>query len=124
MAQKLWIPHKLPGLNQMLKSKGSGKHAYNREKRQIQQEIYWLCIEQGITWMEKAWFRFVWVEAKKNRDPDNIAAARKYILDGLVEARRLAGDRWKNILGWQDEFKVNKEAPGVEVYLYEEKPYG
>ncbi len=40
---------------------------------------------------EKVWIGFRW-RVKFTRDPDNVAASAKYILDGLTKAKILKGD--------------------------------
>lgn len=41
---------------------------------------------------------FLWIEIKKNRDPDNIDSARKYIIDGIVAGGLIPGDGWRYIV--------------------------
>lgn len=120
--QTLVIPRTLPGLNEILNAKGSGSHAYNQMKREIEEEIYYLCQAQDIRPVERAEFRFVWMEKDRRRDPDNIVAARKFILDGLVAARRLPGDGWKHVIGFRDEWRVCKNFVGVFVRFFDPWP--
>ena len=59
---------------------------------------------------------------KKNRkrDLDNISAfAHKVIQDGLVQCGLLANDGWKNIVGYSDDFYVDKDNPRIEVTIRE-----
>ena len=60
---------------------------------------------------------FQWQERKRNRDPDNVCAAKKFVLDALVKAGVIPNDGWENIHGFTDEFLVG--TPGVEVSLRE-----
>lgn len=63
---------------------------------------------------------FTYYEANKRRDPDNFAAgARKFILDGLVEAKVIPKDGWGEIAGFTDEWYVDKDNPRVEVVIEE-----
>jgi hypothetical protein len=61
---------------------------------------------------------FHWSCKDDKKDPDNIAFAKKFILDGMVEARVLAGDTWKHIRGLEDFFKVNPKDVGVTVVVW------
>jgi len=127
--QVLRIPHLLPSLNDLLRWKGKGRRGnleYNRIKQEIEREIYYLCTEQGIVWVPRAWFRFTWVERSRRRDMDNISSAgRKFILDGLVSARRLSGDGWKYVIGWEDVFRVDSQDERIEVQIYDQlEQYG
>ena len=61
---------------------------------------------------------FFWRLKNDKIDPDNIAFAKKYILDGMVEARVLQGDGWDRIRGFSDDFEVNPKDVGVVVVVY------
>jgi Holliday junction resolvase RusA-like endonuclease len=58
-------------------------------------------------------------EASRRRDPDNFAAAKKFILDGLVQAGVLADDGWDEVVGFDESWIVDKEKPGVLVTIVE-----
>ena len=58
-----------------------------------------------------------WYEPNRRTDPDNIAAAKKFILDGLQLAGVLKNDGWNEVLGFIDNFEVDKKNPGVEITL-------
>lgn len=60
---------------------------------------------------------FQWFVPNKRKDPDNIAFAKKYILDGLVSAGVLENDSHKQIHGFSDSFCVDKENPRVEINI-------
>lgn len=63
---------------------------------------------------------FRWIEKNKQRDKDNIAFAKKFILDSMQEWGIIPNDGWDQILGFVDEFYVDKKNPRVEVLLYGE----
>lgn len=58
---------------------------------------------------------FNWYCRNMKIDPDNIAAAKKFILDGLQTAGVMENDGWKQIRGFTDDFHIDKENPRVEV---------
>ena len=60
-----------------------------------------------------------WYMRNKRKDKDNIAFAKKFILDGMIQARLIRNDGWKEISGFTDEFHVDKNNPRVEVTIYE-----
>ncbi len=60
---------------------------------------------------------FVWFRTDKRCDLDNIAFAKKSVLDGLVLAGVLAGDGYKFIQQSQDFYVIDKKNPGVEVTI-------
>jgi len=120
-----FIPGPLPGLNELLLAKsvmgipgrkGARFSRYNKLKKHweeiIAQEAH------GIPYIAlPVTIRFHWVEKGRRRDPDNIAAAKKLILDALVSCGVFQGDGWKHIAGFSDEFSVDKDKPGVWVEL-------
>lgn len=53
--------------------------------------------------------RFEWHERTKRRDADNIASAKKYILDALVKNGVLADDSRKYVKGFYDTIIDDKE---------------
>lgn len=58
-----------------------------------------------------------WYCKDRRQDPDNIASAKKFLMDGLQVAGVLPNDGWKNIVGFIDNFFIDKKNPGVEVIL-------
>ena len=58
-----------------------------------------------------------WRTADRRKDPDNIAAGIKFILDGLVKAGILRGDGFSEVSKITHEFTVDKSNIGVEVTL-------
>lgn len=64
-------------------------------------------VKVGITWYCK----------NQKIDPDNLSFAKKFVIDGLVAAGVIDNDGWKNILGFEDRFEVDKVNPRVEIML-------
>ena len=62
---------------------------------------------------------FRWYEPNRRRDKDNIAMAKKFILDSLQEMNVLENDGWTQIMGFIDEFYIDAMNPRVEVLLFE-----
>ena len=63
---------------------------------------------------------FRWIEPNMRRDADNVAFAKKFILDGMVMANVIAGDSRKYVIGIQDEFpEPDPDNPRVEVTIME-----
>lgn len=59
---------------------------------------------------------FTWYTHDLRKDVDNVAFAKKFILDGLVLAGVLEGDGRKYVAGFAGEkFLVDRERPRVEV---------
>ena len=63
---------------------------------------------------------YTFYEENRKRDLDNISAfAHKVIQDGLVKGGLLENDGWKNIVGFSDDFFVDKDNPRIEVIIRE-----
>lgn len=61
------------------------------------------------TFKKRVSIDFLWVEVNKRRDPDNIAFAKKFILDSLVESGKLKNDTQQYIKGFSDRFEQGDE---------------
>ena len=122
--QTLFVPGPILGLNEMLLARGRGHYSYNSKKQQLEERIYYLCWEQKVARFDRAWFWFEWLEPNRRRDKDNVAAGKKFILDGLVKAWRLPGDGWKHVIGWRETFAVDRDNPGVRVHIFRDEPIG
>lgn len=56
-----------------------------------------------------------WYVKNKRKDADNIAFAKKFILDGLVEAGVLPNDNRKYVQGFMDIVKEDRERQRIEI---------
>lgn len=119
MKAQLWVPGPLPGQNEVISSakgfRGSGR-GYSLLKRRWTDTVALLARAAKVPRFHKAVLDFVWLEARRNRDPDNIVSAKKFILDGLVLAGVLPDDGWEHVEGFRDSWGVSKGA-GVLVTL-------
>ena len=62
-------------------------------------------------------FKFTWYRKNKRTDPDNIAFAKKFLLDAMEDIGFIDNDGWKTVAGFIDEFEVDKDNPRVEIEL-------
>ena len=69
--------------------------------------------------LKRVELQFNWYEKNKRRDLDNVAFAKKFILDALQDLSVIENDGWKNIAGFEDKFFIDKTNPRVEVILKE-----
>lgn len=60
--------------------------------------------------------KFTWYVKNRRQDKDNISFAKKFILDGMVDARLIKNDGWGQIGDFTDTFKVDKNER-VEIEL-------
>ena len=117
------IKQKLPRLNQYTIACRSNKYAGAKFKRDIEEAIGW-DIKQALTAKTlhppdgAVVVRFVWHERTKKRDADNIASAKKFILDALVNNGVLKDDSRKYVKGFYDEI-IDDTADFVRVEFRE-----
>ena len=108
----------LPGFNEMEDdwARAHRMKAANKRKMWKQHISRYLG---SVPKFNRIWVDFVYVEPNKSRDPDNIAAVKKLIFDTLVDMKVIKKDGWKNVAGWRDRFKVDKNNPGVHMTIKE-----
>lgn len=117
---KIVIPGTMPGFNEIVKAakQGNRRHQpYNDMKRENTNLVAWTS--NKIPKKKRIFLDITWIEKNKRRDPDNIAAAVKFIWDGLVEAGVIENDGWKQNAGWRNSFEVDKDNPRIEVIIKE-----
>jgi Holliday junction resolvase RusA-like endonuclease len=115
---KLEIPGRLPGLNEIIDAakQGKGKYQpYAMMKEHYTTMIAWLA--KKLPKYEKVGLLITWHEPDRRRDPDNITAGQKFILDGMVAAGTIPNDSQKHIKGIVHRFRVDRKAPRVEVEI-------
>jgi hypothetical protein len=113
-----WIPKRIPGRNEQERAARGHKYGAASLKKKWTRYVR-NCFADADPVKPPVAITCIWVEKNKRRDPDNISAAKKYILDGIVAAGVLPNDGWKQIAGLSDDFIVNKNHPGVAVIIEE-----
>ena len=115
--RSVWIPWidprtKFPSMNDMIDWGALSIFNFRREKKPWYDHIILSTVTmKPIT--ERVLVIMEWREIDKGRDPDNIAAFKKVVIDGLVKSKKLKGDNWKWIAGYADTFTIDKKKPGV-----------
>lgn len=117
MTQKFFIDGVLPGENEIIGAARKHFQRYADMKRSFT-GIAALAIRAAkLKPMRQAGVTFNW-SCLPNRDPDNISAGQKFILDALVWEKILVNDGQKQILFLHHEFKLDPNRRlGVEVKL-------
>ncbi len=124
------IKGRLNGLNEYTEACRKSKFAGARMKKENQQVVR-LYGQNAILKSQlrkvtnfPALFEITWYEPNANRDYDNIVFAKKFILDALVELKILPDDSLKYVRRANDEVKIDKENPRIEVVIKEINDYG
>ena len=120
MIYKVTILGKLPGLNEIIGA-NRGKWYSGAKLKQETDTTCKFCMLKLPILQPPIDLVFDWYEPNKKRDKDNISAGKKFILDALVELKRLPNDGWNEIGAMADRFHVDKENPRVEVTIYDQK---
>lgn len=103
------IPMKLPSLNEYINACRTNRYKGAEIKKRLERDI-----GAWISWIPRfenpIKIHFHWVEENKRRDLDNVAFAKKFILDSMVKQGKLKDDNRKCVTGFIDTFGYDKEA--------------
>ena len=117
---KVIIPGRLDGMNTYIDKCRSHKYQGYKMKEEnqnickceIKRQLKGLQIDKPVR------LHFSWYEPNRKRDKDNISSfGRKVIQDALVDCGVLKNDGWKNVVGFTDEFHVDKQKPRIEIEI-------
>ena len=105
------IPGTLPTLNQYVDSERANRFAAAEMKRKTQERI--VTAMGGIVphFEGEVTVQFEWIRPDARSDKDNVAFAKKFILDALQQAGVIASDSWKLCTPRDVRFAVNKSEP-------------
>ena len=105
MEYKINIPLKFPSLNEYIRACRTNRFQGADMKRSCEQQtaIFLKKTPAVITPVE---IDFRWVETDKRRDLDNIAFAKKFILDAMVAQGILPDDSQRYVVGLSDSFET------------------
>lgn len=117
------IKQKLPSLNEYIAAINKDKYSGNNFKQDIEEMIGW-AIKQALVKgtlkpvKKPCIVEFNWFEKTAKRDCDNIASAKKFILDAMQKQGIIVNDSQRYIKGFRDTF-VKTDSDYVVVTLYE-----
>ena len=116
---RLIIDGRLPGLNDYTLANRTNRFAGAKMKKE-QEEKIGACIRsqlQNVHFDGAVALDFYWYEPNKRRDIDNIAFAKKFILDSLVRNEIIESDSWSGVVSFSDNFAIDKRKPRIEVFI-------
>lgn len=114
---KLTVPGEFPGMNEIVAASKAHPMAYANMKDEHTEAVEWVAKAARVPTMERVEVHCHWVTKNRRRDPDNIAAAAKFVLDGLVKAKVLPSDGWRHVAGIKHTFATDRNNPRVEITL-------
>jgi len=117
MKIKLIIPGELVDLNTYISAERRNRYAGAKIKQEMTDYITLLAKRLKTEIRTPVWITYHWYCKDKRKDKSNIAFAKKFIEDGLVNAGVLKNDGWNDIEKFADEFYIDRENPRVEVEI-------
>lgn len=122
MKQKFIIRGSLPGLNEYINAERTNRYKGAELKGRAESIVLHSLRSLG-KWRAEGpvYMVYHWYCADRRRDKDNISSfGRKVIQDALVKAKILENDGWKQIVGFEDRFYVDRKNPRIVVEIEEE----
>lgn len=108
----------LPGLNEYTAACRAHRQKGAEMKREAEELVGWyLNMARPHPVDGRVHVTFAWYEKDNRRDCDNVAFAKKFILDALVARGTLDGDGRKVVTGFTDTFHVDRTDPRIEVTI-------
>lgn len=113
---KLILPGEFTDLNTYIRLERGSKWGAASRKKIETERVMWECKAQRLSLIDGGrFFIFHWYIKNAKKDPDNIAFAKKFILDGMYQAGILVDDTQQYIKGFVDLFSIDPENPRVEL---------
>ena len=119
------VQAKLPSLNDYVAACRANKYQGAKFKEEVETVIGW-AIRQSVCKRElkptdkPIVLHFEWHERTKRRDADNIASAKKFILDALQKQGIIPNDSRKYVKGFHDTI-IDDKSDFVKVEIIELK---
>jgi len=118
--QELFIPVRMPGLNEFIGATSKSRFSGGAMKKEwTDLTVSYAGVNKLGRFTEPIWVDFHWYEPNLKRDKDNVAFAKKFILDGLQKAGVIKNDNNKGILGFTDHFHYESKLAGVNIIMRE-----
>ena len=112
-----YIPCKFPSLNDYIRECRANKYQAAVTKRAVESYIM-RYMADAPQFKRPVYLSFHWIEHGKKRDPDNVAFAKKFVLDALVKGGHLQNDTARYIAGFSDTFAQGAEY-GLRLHIKE-----
>ncbi|MBR3384952.1 MAG: hypothetical protein IKG69_07100 [Atopobiaceae bacterium] len=120
MTHSFTIEGRMPGLNEFIKAHDVSYKKGNAMKQRETDRAAWCAKAARLPRITcPVVVHFLWVEPNEKRDVDNVAFAKKFILDGLVRARIITNDDRRHLVGFTDTFATDRKRPRIEVTITE-----
>jgi hypothetical protein len=119
-SHRLIIKGNLPNANKYISALSRNRFVGGKLKKESTAVVYYECKAQKLPYIIKPCdFQFKWFVKNRKMDKDNIAFAKKFVLDGLVMAKVITNDTWFYVNSFTDEFFIDAKNPRIEVIINE-----
>lgn len=112
----LEIQGTLPTLNQYVNAERTSRFVAAKIKRETQDAIMWQMLGHPV-FKGHVYVAFTWIRPDMRSDKDNVAFAKKFVLDALQEAGVIKNDSWRMCTPFDLGYKVNKQNPRTIVRI-------
>lgn len=105
-------------LNEYIDSERGNKYSGASLKRKQTMSVANIALSQKFKVPDGLYdVHFQWIKPSMRQDNDNVAFAKKFILDGLVVAKSITGDGPKVINNFRDTFVLDRKLKRVECVI-------
>lgn len=113
------IPGELVSLNEYVDAERRHRQVAAQIKHQQTHQVAWQIKKQKIQPITNfpIHIAYTWYSKDAKKDIDNVSFAKKFINDGLVLAGVIPNDGRKQIVGFSEDFLIDKENPRVEINI-------
>ena len=122
MGYRLEIQGRLASLNEYIAACRTNPYKGAKLKNKSEELVFEAIRSQlhGVHINKPIKVEYTWIEPNRKRDLDNVSSfGRKVIQDALVKARVIKNDGWDDIVGFSDNFKLDKKKPRIEIHIEE-----
>lgn len=116
---KLIFPGEFPSLNEYINAERRNRFIAAKIKKETTLRVVQDCAQTQEHIDYPIHILCGWYTKNERKDPDNVAFAIKFLLDGIVTAGVLKNDTRKDILTISHFFFTDKNNPRVEVLFME-----
>lgn len=117
----VFIPHEFPSRNKLENISRANKFfgaAFKKKYTKLAEMFIRDKVPRGWVPLQRYRIYLRWVCKDERQDPDNVLSGGiKPVMDGMVDAGLVAGDRWKNVESIETSFSVDRVNPGVLVIV-------
>ena len=115
------IEGRMPSLNDYIRAERGSMYAANAMKQECTSLAAWAAKAARMPrFTRPVTVRFTWAEGNRRRDIDNVAFAKKFVLDGLVQAGVIGNDTPQYVAGFEDRFQYDGRHPRIIVEVDDE----